>query len=235
MKRAALWAEFASDVRYALRGLLRTPAFTFVVVLTLALGMGANTALFSVVKSVLLTPLPYTDPDRVVMLWSRWNDFPNGTWVGAEEFQNYRKVLRNVSDLALLDQFEVSITEGDDPARVGAMGVTPNLFRALGVNPILGRTFRPEDATPGHDNVVMLTYGLWQSRFGGERSVIGRKIYTNGEAQTIVGVLPAGFKLPLDYKRASPAELYAPLVLEPFSGRLPKRAAVRFYAIGRLA
>ena len=153
-----------------------------------------------------------------------------------EEFQNYQKVLRNVSELALLDQFEVSITEGNEPARVGALGVTPNLFHALGVNAVLGRTFTPEEATPGRDNVVMLTYGLWQSRFGGERSVIGRKMYANGEAQTIVGVLPAGFKLPLDYKSSSPADLYAPLVLQPFSGPLPQGGGSHgFYAIGRLA
>ncbi len=236
MKRAALWTEFRADFRYAVRSLLRTPGFTFVVVLTLALGMGANTALFSVVKSVLLTPLPYAQPDRVVMLWSRWSDFPNGTWVGQEEFQNYQKVVRSLTSLTLLDQFEVSITEGDEPERVGAWGVTPNLLTTLGVNPVLGRGFTPEDATPGKDNVVLITHGLWQRRFGGEQSVLGRKLYTNGQPQTIIGVLPEGFKLPLDYKSSNQAQLYAPLILDPFSGKLPEAGGSHgFYAIGRLA
>lgn len=235
MKRAALWSEFWRDVRQS-RGLVRTPAFTFVLVLTLALGIGANTALFSVVKSVLLSPLPYADPDRVVMLWSRWVDFPDRTWVGAEEFQNYQRVLKTVNGLALLNEFEVSITEGDEPERVNAFGVTPNLFGTLGVNAVVGRTFTPDDAVTGQDNVVLLTWGLWQRRYAGDESVVGRTLYANGEPQTIVGVLPNDFKLPLDYKTATPAQLYFPLVLEPFSGTLPLQGGSHgYYAIGRLA
>jgi predicted permease len=227
---------FLKDVRYAARGLMRTPALTFVLITTLALGVGANTALFSVVKSVLLAPLPYEDPDRVVMLWSRWKDFPDRTWVGAEEYQNYTQVVKSLSSLTLLDDFEVSITEGDQPERVNAYGVTPNLFETVGVSAAQGRTFRPDDAVDGRNNVVVLSHELWQSRFGGDRTIIGRKLMTNGEPQTIIGVLPQGFKLPLDYKTATPAHLYFPLVLQPFSGRLPNSGGSHgFYAIGRLA
>src|SRR5262245_27790432 len=227
---------FLKDLRYAARGLARTPALTLVLITTLALGVGANTALFSVVKSVLLAPLPYQDPDRVVMLWSRWKDFPDRTWVGAEEYQNYTQVVKSLSNLTLLDDLEVSITEGEQPERVSAYGVTPNLFETVGVNPALGRTFTPADAVGGSTNVVLLSHDLWQTRFGGDQSVIGRTLSTNGTPQTIIGVLPQGFKLPLDYKTATPAQLYFPLVLPPFSGTLPNSGGSHgFYAIGRLA
>ncbi|MEX2284435.1 MAG: ABC transporter permease [Gemmatimonadota bacterium] len=235
MKRAAFWTEFRQDLRQA-RSLTRTPAFTLVVILTLALGIGANTALFSVVKSVLLAPLPYADPDRVVMLWSRWVDFPDKTWVSFPEFQNYQRVVKSLSDIALISQFETSITEGDEPERVTAVGVTPNLFRTLGVTPIVGRSFTEEEATDGKDNVVLLGYDLWQRRYGGERGVVGRTLSTNGESQTIVGVLPQGFKLPLDYKTRSPAQLYSPLVLPAFSGTIPQNGGSHgFFALARLA
>jgi putative ABC transport system permease protein len=234
MKRAALWSEFLRDLRQS-RGLLRTPAYTFLLILTLALGMGANTALFSVVKSVLLTPLPYTDPDRVVMLWSRWVDFPERTWVGLEEFQNYQNVIKRVTGLALISGFETSITEGDDPERVSAYSVTPNLFNTLGVSAVAGRTFTADDAVQGRSNVVLITSGLWQRRFGGA-DVIGRTMYTNGQAQTIVGVLPADFKLPLDYRVATPAQIFFPLVLPPFGGMVPQQGGSHgYYALGRLA
>jgi predicted permease len=224
------------DLRYALRGLLRTPALSFVLITTLALGIGANTALFSVVKSVLLAPLPYQDPDQVVMLWSRWKDFPDRTWVSAPEYQNYTRVLKRVSSLALIQGFEVSITDGDQPLRVSSYSTTPNLFQTLGVSAAAGRTFAPGDAVQGSEDVVMLTHDLWQSRFAGDPGVIGRTLSINGEPQTIVGVLPQGFKLPLDYKTASPAQLFFPLVLPPFDGVVPQLGGSHgFYAVGRLA
>lgn len=229
-------SDFLKDLRYALRGFLRTPALTLVLITTLALGIGANTALFSVVKSVLLAPLPYQDPERVVMLWSRWKDFPDRTWVGAQEYQNYTRVVKSLSSLALIQGFEVSITEGDQPLRVSTYGVTPNLFSTVGVKVHLGRTLRPEDAVVGAADVAILSYDLWQSRYAGDPGVIGRMVAANGEPQTIVGVLPQGFKLPLDYRTATPAQLYFPLVLPPFSGRVPNGGGSHgFYAVGRLA
>ena len=235
MKRAAFWTEFRQDLRQS-RGLARTPGFTLVVILTLALGIGANTALFSVVKSVLLAPLPYADPDRVVMLWSRWVDFPDKTWVSIPEYQNYQRTLKQLSDIALISNFEISITEGDEPERVTAYGVTSNLFKTLGVTPIVGRAFTEQEATAGNSNVVLLAYDLWQRRYGGDRGVVGRTLSAAGEPQTIIGVLPNGFKLPLDYKTQSPAQLYAPLVLPVFSGTVPRQGGSHgWYAIGRLA
>ena len=222
------------DLHYALRGLLRTPALSLVLITTLALGIGANTALFSVVKSVLLAPLPYSDPDRVVMLWSRWKDFPERTWVSAPEYQNYTQVIKSLSPLALIQGFEVSITEGDQPLRVSSYAVTPNLFEAVGVGVTAGRTFTAADAVDGAASVVIITHDLWQARFGGDRAAIGRTLSANGNPQTIVGVLPAGFKLPLDYKTASPAQLYFPLVLPAFSGVPLQGGSHGFYAVGRL-
>ena len=236
MRRAALWSELRQDLRHAAWLLVRTPALTAVIVATLGLGIGANTALFSVVKAVLLSPLPYADPDEVVMLWSRWKDFPERTWVGAEEYQNYGREVHSLSGLSLISQFETSITEGDEPERVGALSVTPEMFSVLGVEAVAGRTFIAEDAAEGNRNRVLLTWGLWQRRYGGDRSVIGRTIMTNGQPQEIIGVLPAGFRIPLDYRTATPAQLFFPLVLAPFSGEVPQNGGSHgYYAVGRLA
>src|SRR3954463_15621291 len=120
--------SIAREIRLAARTLMRRPSFALVVVLTLGLGIGANTALFSVMRGVLLTPLPYSDPQRLVMLWSRWKAFPDKTWVAAEEFQNYQKEVHSLSELALFDTDEAAITEGSDPERVNTALVTPNMF-----------------------------------------------------------------------------------------------------------
>jgi putative ABC transport system permease protein len=236
MRRAALWSEFRQDLRHAWWLLLRTPAATAVLVVTLGLGIGANTALFSVVKSVLLSPLPYAEPDDVVMLWSRWKDFPERTWVSTQEFQNYQQVVNSLSEMALIQQFETSITDGDAPERVPALAVTPELFDVLGVDAVVGRTFTAEDAVEGQPNRVLLTWGLWQRRHAGDPNVIGRTIETNGQTQTIVGVLPRDFRIPLDYRTATPAQLFFPITLPPFSGRLPQNGGGHgSYVIARMA
>ena len=235
MKRAAVWSELRQDIRHAAGLLLRTPLITAMVLLTLGLGIGANTALFSVVKAVLLAPLPYDDPDRVVMLWSQWKDFPDRTWVSAGEYGNYVETLRSLSDLSVVSQSETSITESEQPERVGAYSVTPNLFSVLGVGMERGRAFTAEDVATDQPDEVILSHGLWMSRYGGDASAIGRTILINGAPRTIIGVLPAAFRLPLDYRTTTPAQLWFPLVLPEYTGVPANGGSHGFYAIGRLA
>jgi putative ABC transport system permease protein len=235
MKRAAMMSEFRQDVKHAAGLLRRTPLLTAMILLTLGLGIGANTALFSVVKAVLLAPLPYDDPDRVVMLWSRWKDFPEKTWVSSGEYQNYVENVRSLSGLSLIGQFETSITEGDQPERVGAYSVTPGIFATLGVGMERGRTFTAEDVAVEQPEAVILSHALWQSRYAGDDAAIGRTILINGAPRTIVGVLPSDFRLPLDYRASSPGQLWFPLVLPDPTGVPPFGGSHGFYAIGRLA
>lgn len=235
MKRAAVMSELRQDARHGASLLLRTPLLTGMILLTLGLGIGANTALFSVVKAVLLAPLPYEDPDRVVMLWSRWKDFPDRTWVSAGEYQNYVENVRTLSGLSLVAQFETSITESEQPERVGAYSVTPEIFTLLGVGMERGRTFTAEDVATADPDKVILSHALWQSRYGGAASAIGRTIMINGTPRTIVGVLPADFRLPLDYRTTTPGQVWFPLVLPEFTGVPQYGGSHGFYAIGRLA
>jgi predicted permease len=202
------------DLKVGVRGLLRRPGFAVAAILTLGLGIGANTAVFSVIKHVLLAPLPYRQPDRAVMVWSKWRGFDK-TWVSDAEALDYRSRVRAFSDAGAWSVAQVNLTGDGDPIRIGAAFVTPNLFDVLGTTPLAGRNFTEAEATntPG---VVILSHGLWQRRFGGE-AVIGRSIQLNGIARQIVGVMPPGFQLPTDYviDAEEPTQLWLPLRLDP--------------------
>ena len=227
-------SELVQDVRLAVRGMRRAPGFALVVVVTLALGIGANTALFSVVRSVLFTPLPYAAPDRIAMIWSSWTGFEK-TWVSTSEYHNYVERLRSFEDLALFQTFETSITEGDTPERVSAATVTANMLTVLGVQPAVGRGFTEAETQPNGPNLAMLSYEQWQRRFDGDPAVVGRSVQLNGTAFEVVGVLPAGFKLPLDYRTDSPTQLWLPYALPPSTGQVQQNGGSHgSYAIGRL-
>jgi putative ABC transport system permease protein len=202
------------DLKVGVRGLLRRPGFAVAAILTLGLGIGANTAVFSVIKHVLLAPLPYRQPDRAVMVWSKWRGFDK-TWVSDAEALDYRSRVRAFSDAGAWSVAQVNLTGDGDPIRIGAAFVTPNLFDVLGTTPLAGRNFTEAEATttPG---VVILSHGLWQRRFGGE-AVIGRSIQLNGITRQIVGVMPPGFQLPTDYviDAEEPTQLWLPLRLDP--------------------
>jgi predicted permease len=221
------------DLRYALRSLLRQPGFTVVAVLTLALGIGANTALFSVVRSVLLEPLPYRDPAQVAMIWSRWQGFDK-TWVSEPEYLNYRKLLRSFEDIALFSTFDTNITENEAPVRLPAAQVTPNLFPLLGVTPVLGRGFRDEEAQGDAAPVLLVSWELWQSRYEGDASILGRKLSISGEPYEIIGVLPRGFGLPLDFKTDQPVQVWYPYAVPPMEALPQSGGSHGSYAIGRL-
>jgi putative ABC transport system permease protein len=224
---------FWRDLRFGLRAFGRTPGVTAVAVLTLALGIGANAAIFSVTRAVLLEPLPYADSRRTVGIWSRWTGWDK-TWVSEAELLDYRKA-RALRDVGAWDVTQANLTGHDaEPERVGAARVTPNVFTALGTGALHGRTFTNDEEVPGRDTVAVLGYALWQRRFGGDPGVLHTKVIVDGRALTIVGIMPRGFQLPTDFGEdfAEPTELWTPLPINPSTA---ERGNHGWYAVGRLA
>ncbi len=222
------------DIRLAFRGLAREPGFAVVSILTLALGMGATTAMFGVVRGVLLAPLPYGNADSRVMVWSRWTGWDK-TWVSPIEVQDYRHRVRSLRAVAAWDSGQVNLTGGAQPERVGSARVTANIFEVLGARPLHGRGFqRGEDASGTGARVVVLSHALWQRRFGGDQSVLGQTMQIDGASYQIVGIMPKGFKLPTDFREnfAEPTELWRPLVLEVDPN---ERGNHGYYAAAQLA
>ena len=195
-QRTILFFEnVVQDIRYTLRQLRKSPVFSITAVLTLTLGVGINTAVFSIVHAVLLRPLPFTDADQLAMVWEQ---NPHRGWyhniVSAANFNDWRKANHVFSDMALIDPFQTfNLTGSGEPVEIQAERVTPNLFALLGVHPLLGRTFLPEEGRPGSAHVVVLGHALWRSRYGGDGSIVGKRISLNSESYTVVGVMPTGF------------------------------------------
>jgi len=186
--------ECARDFRYALRMLQRSPGFTAVAVLTLALGIGANTAIFSVINSVLLGPLPYHDPGGLVMVWESNSQHPNPhNTVSPPNFLDWRSRSTVFSSMAYIADVRNNLTGNGEPEEVVVQAVSANFFSLLGVNPILGPGFTTENGQAGHDNVVILDYGLWKERFAGDPAIIGKSILLNGKPRIVVGVAPQNF------------------------------------------
>ena len=183
------------DIRYGLRGLLRQPGFTLIAVLSLALGIGANTAMFSLVNAVLLKPLQFSEPDRLVVIWE------NNPSIGAvrddvavANFVDWKTQNKVFDEMAALSFRSFNITGDGEPEKVMAYGATANFFPLLGATPALGRNFLPEEDQPGAAKVAILSYGLWQRRYGADRGIVGRNILPNGRKHTVIGVMPADFR-----------------------------------------
>ena len=198
------------DIRYAVRGLVKRPGFTVIALLTLALGIGANTAIFSVVNAVLLRPLPFRDPEQVVIVWedASFAGFPHNTPAPAN-YIDWKNQNQSFSDMAASAEVSFNITGDGDPERVTAFAVTHNFFPLFGVQPLLGRSFLPEEDRPGGNKVIVLSYSLWQSRYGGDTHVLNRDIQLNGVKHTVVGVMPASFQF-----LESEVRLWVPLALD---------------------
>jgi predicted permease len=208
--------DVSQDVRTALRGLSRSPGFTLAVLVTLALGIGATSAVFTVVKAVLLAPLPYAEPERRVMLWSRWVSFDK-TWLSNQEVVDYRTLCRTLTAVAAWTSGQQNLTGDGDPLRLGVGFVTANAFDVLGARPVLGRVFRTDEDVPNGPPVAVLGHRLWQSRYGGDPTIVGRKITLDDQPVEIVGIMPDGFRLPTDYTAdaAEPTELWRPVQFDP--------------------
>jgi putative ABC transport system permease protein len=196
------------DLRYSLRLLLKRPGLSLVAVLTLALGIGANTAIFSVVNAVLLRPLPFKSPEQLVWVWSTRTD-RDKAFFSIPNFVDTRDQAVTLDQMAAYANWGANLTEGGEAERLQGVRLTPNALQMLGVEAAVGRTLVPEDGATAIQRVVVLGYGLWQRRFGADRSLLGRTLTLNGEAYTVVGILPQSFTLP-----GAEVEMASPLVLE---------------------
>ena len=216
--------NFAQDLRYGARALLRTPGFTLLAILTLALGMGANTAIFSVVNAVLLNPLAYQDPGRLVTLLH----YGNGP-VAAANYIDWRDQSHSFTAMAAAQYWSPNLTGVDSPEHLTGLQVTPNMFPLLGIAPLMGRTFLPGEDQKGAEHEIVLSYRLWQRRFNGDPQVLGKAMLLNGDSFTVVGVMPASFKFAPFW--ATHAELWVPL---PLGDRLHERGGNSLRIFGRL-
>lgn len=197
-------------MRYAGRMLRKHPLFSLAIVITIALAIGANTTIFGVVNAVLLEPLPYKDPDRLVRLWeSNPKQSQPESLVSVPNYQDWQRQQSAFEDVAALEMATYNITGWGEPQRVASARITANLVPMLGVAPALGRSFLPEEEKAGHNRVALLSDGLWQRQFGADRSIVNQTIQLNGESYTVVGVMPAGFQFPGN------RQMWVPLVIDP--------------------
>lgn len=194
-----MWLErLAMDVGYAVRSLRRAPAFSVVAIVTLALGIGVNTAMFTVVRGILLRPLPFQDPDALYALShspARIQRLVGPSMVD-DDYVAYRRATTAFALMASYNTYPATLLGAGDPVRLPTASVTPNFFGTLGVTPALGRVFRAGDDASGASNIAVIAYGLWRDRFGGDTTVIGRSVSIEGYRKTIIGVMPEGFDFP---------------------------------------
>ena len=198
-----------NDLKFAFRQLLKNPGFTAVAVLTLALGIGANTAIFSVVETVLLRPLSFLEPERLFVVDLKGGP---GTLSGGD-FEDIKENSKVFSHVAVFGTGYFNLSGEAAPERITGSQVSHGFFAALGVAPMMGRGFLPEEDQSGNEKVVILSHGLWQRWFGGDRNVIGRAVKLNGESYTVLGVMPPTFDFP------NQSVLWVPLALSPASFR----------------
>src|SRR5262245_46810949 len=221
------------DLRYGARMLLKAPNYTLIAVLTLALGIGANTAIFSVVNGVLLKPLPYSEPEQLIRLFESSQTQPRFP-VARGNFQDYREQNATLAGMALYTRRDVELSQDDKPERLAALGVTAGFFDLLGVRPMLGREFRREDELPNNNSVVILSHALWQRRFNSDPGVVGRSVTLSGRPFTVVGVMAPGVQhVGGDYRsmpHGETVDLWGPLELPPQA----ERFAHFCNAVGRL-
>ena len=200
------------NIRYALRMLLKNPAFTAIALLTLAIGIGANTAIFSVVNTVLLRPLPYKDPGKLVMLWQSSSTFGSHLGASAPEYLDYRERNRVFRSIGAYASRSFNLSGGHEPQRLKAARVTASLFDVLGVSPMLGRTISQQEDQAGGPNIVMLGYSLWRNEFAGDQKILGKSVNLDGQPYTVIGIMPPSFKFPFDGTPFSDrAELWVPM------------------------
>src|SRR5262249_41559524 len=220
---------FGSDARFGWRLIRRYPTSAALAILTLALGIGANAAIFSVVDAVLLRSLPFPEPDRLVMVWEkRIKEHVLTNVVSPADFLDWRRQNDVFENIAAVVDTTTSVTGDGDPIVVGAQAVSWSFFNVLGVRPALGRTFQLDDEAVGPDHrVAIITHGFWQRRYGADQNIVGRKVSLNGNAWPIVGVLPESFHFVKD------TQIFAPLVQEG-PGITPSRVSHGVEVYGRI-
>lgn len=218
------------DFRYAFRSLVRQPTFAAVAILTLVLGIGTNTAIFSVIKAVLLNQLPYQDPSRLVVLWEQ-NPDGNTDLVAPLTYLDWKEQSRAVPSMAAFRQLRYAFAGRGEPLDVPSVRATPNVFAVLRANAMLGRTFLPEEGTTGADRVAVLSRAFWEHHFGGSPSAIGGTIQLDAQPYTVVGVMPAEF----DFPPSGHVDIWTPLSFDPNDAHGRSRKARSLNVVGRLA
>lgn len=219
--------SFLRDVRYAFRSLLKHPAFTTIAVVTMALGIGANTAIFSILYAVLLRPLPYPEAARIVRIDE--TEGRGGMGVSPPNFLDFQQYNQSFESIAAYSGGSFILTGSHEPLRLEGASVSPELFSVLKVDPLLGRTFSKADQTEGQDQVAVLSYGLWQRRFGGDSTVVGKQITLDSKSYSVVGIMPPDFEFPIQTERV---EVWVPLSLPADAANL--RGAHYLDLVGRL-
>ncbi len=215
------------DIRYGIRSLLKRPGFTVIALIALALGIGANTAIFSLVNAVLLQPLPYPEPDRLVWVWGNIRTGGNRASVAPLDYLDYRSQNQTFEHLAATMQLSLNLTGSGEPERLTALGVTGNFFDVFGVRPALGRTFSLENEKGGQDQVTVLSHAFWQKRFAGNSSILNKTIVLDGKAVEVIGVMPRDVAFP------QAADLWVPLNFD-ISPQMKQRRAHFMRPMGRL-
>ena len=216
------------DLRHSLRSLARTPGFAILAVLTLALGIGANSAIFSVINGVILKPLGYPRPEQLVMITSQFPGLGfDKFWVSPPEFFELRERARSFSEIGGYRANAVNLSEGDTPERVNAMNLTWSLFKTLGVPAYRGRVFNEQEDLPNSEPVAVVSYELWQRAFAGDAGIVGKQIDLDGRKTTVVGIMPPGFDI-----HDSDAEIWLPMGLDPSNRQ--NRGSHFLYLVGRM-
>lgn len=218
--------RFVQDLRYAIRTLMKRPGFCAIAVLTLALGIGANTAIFSVIDAVVLKPLPYAQPERIVQIWEYdKRQAPAPGTISPYNFADWQKQAKLFDEMAAYRYVNFTLTDRNQPESLRGSAVSASLFSVLGAKPMLGRDFLPEEDAPGKNHEVILSYGFWQQRFAGNRDVLNQTVQLNGESYTIIGMMPKGFEFPGE------VDLWSPLGIDLTRGERGNRY---LFAVGRL-
>ena len=219
--------NFLQDVRYAVRMLLKSRGFALIAVLTLALGIGANTALFSVVNSVLLNPLPFQHPDDLYALYTKTPTFDRGS-ISYPNFLDWQKENHTFSSLSVFRADDYNLTGSGQPERLHAHMISAEFFPTLGLNPVLGRNFRPEEDRAGGNPSAILGDGFWKRKFGSSADILGRTILLNGKPYTVIGVAPSRIS------GLSPSDVYVPIGAWTDPTFLDRRIAMGMNSIGRI-
>jgi putative ABC transport system permease protein len=206
------FASLLQDVRYAIRVLAKSPGFSIIAILTLALGIGANTAIFSVVNGVLINPLPFHHPDQLVSVFQKIPSFENAS-ISYPNFLDWRKMNTTFADMAAYRSAGFTLTGSGEPERLHGEMISAGFFEILGVNPLQGRTFHTDEDQIGANPTVMITEALWKRKFAGQKDIIGQRLILNGIGRTIIGVVPSSFHLRIqNFQRGGPSnEVYVPV------------------------
>ena len=218
-----------SDLRYAVRTLSRRPTFALIAMLALAVGIGANTAIFSVIKTVLLNPLPYDDPEQVVVLWEV-NPDGGRERVSIPTFHDWQDETRSIQAMAAYRQVNYTYSSNGDPRDVSGVRATPDLFAVLAAGARVGRTFVADEAVMGRDRVVVLSHGFWERSLGGRDGLVGTTLVLDQEPYLIVGIMPPGFEFPT----STDVELWTPLAFDPNDRHGQSRRSRSLTVVGRM-